>query len=95
MKISDLTPGTGNVELEVEVVGIGEIREINKMGRQLRVCDVTIKDDSGTMNLALWNENIDKVKEGDLVHIENAYVNEWQNKPQLMLGRFGKLEVKA
>ena len=44
MKISDLTPGTGNVELEAEIVGIGETREINKMGRQLRVCDVTVKE---------------------------------------------------
>jgi len=95
VKISDLTPGTGNVELEAEIVGIGETREINKMGRQLRVCDVTVKDDSGTMTLVLWNDNIDKVKEGDFIHIENAYVNEWQDKPQLTLGRFGKMEVKA
>lgn len=95
MNINDLTPGTGNVTLEAEVAGVGEVREINKMGRQLRVCDITIKDDSGTMTLVLWNDNIDKVKEGDLIQLENAYVNEWQNKAQLTLGKFGKLEVKS
>ena len=93
MKISDLTPGTGNVELEAEIVGIGETREINKMGRQLRVCDVTVKDDSGTMTLVLWNDAIDKVREGSKIKITNGYVNTWQSKLQLTLGKFGKMEV--
>lgn len=93
MKISDLTPGTGSVDLEAEIVGIDEPREINKMGRTLRVTNATIRDDSGTMTLVLWNDNIDKIKEGDKIAIKNAYVNTWQDKPQLTLGKFGSMEV--
>jgi replication factor A1 len=93
MKISDLTPGTGSVDLEAEIVGIDEPREINKMGRTLRVTNATIRDDSGTMTLVLWNDNIDKIKEGDKIIIKNAYVNTWQDKPQLTLGKFGSMEV--
>ena len=93
MKISDLTPGTGSVDLEAEIVGIDEPREINKMGRTLRVTNATIRDDSGTMTLVLWNDNIDKIKEGDKITIKNAYVNTWQDKPQLTLGKFGSMEV--
>src|SRR3989338_11420867 len=91
MKIEELSSGTGNVTLEAEVVKIGEAREINKYGRVLKVANVTLKDDSGEIDLVLWNENIDKVKEGDKESIENGYVNEWQGKLQLTLGKFGKM----
>ncbi len=93
MKISELTSGTGSVNLEAEVVSVSEPREINKYGRTLRVADVTIRDNSGTIVLVLWNENIDKVSEGAKIKLENGYVNTWQDKVQLTLGKFGKLTV--
>ncbi len=93
MKISELTPGTGNVELEAEVVGLEKPREINKNGRLLRVASATLKDDTGTISLVLWNEAIDKVQEGSKVRISNGYVNTWQDKLQLTLGKFGKMDV--
>ncbi|VVB67898.1 OB-fold nucleic acid binding domain protein [Candidatus Norongarragalina meridionalis] len=93
MKISELTQGTGNVEIEAEIVGIEDTREINKMGRNLRVANATIRDDSGTITLVLWNDAIDKVREGSKIKITNGYVNTWQSKLQLTLGKFGKMEV--
>ncbi len=93
MKISELKPGTGNVNLEVEVASVDAPREINKYGRKLRVANATIKDDSGSIVLTLWNDQIDNVKAGDKIKIEQGYVGEWQNNPQLTLGKFGKLTV--
>lgn len=93
MEISELRPGTGSVNIEAEVVSVDAAREINKYGRKLRVANATIKDGSGSIMLVLWNEQIDKVKSGDRVKIENGYVNEWQGTPQLTLGKFGKLTV--
>ncbi len=91
MKISELKPGTGKAEIEAEVVSIETPREINKMGRTLRVANAEIKDDSGSISLVLWNDQIEKVSTGMKIKIENGYVNEWQNKPQLTLGKFGTL----
>ncbi len=91
MKISELKAGTGKVEIEAEVVSIETPREINKMGRTLRVANAELKDDSGTISLVLWNDQIEKVSVGMKVKIENGYVNEWQNKAQLTLGKFGTL----
>ncbi|MBN1170216.1 DNA-binding protein [Candidatus Micrarchaeota archaeon] len=93
MNISELKPGTGNVNLEVEVVSKDNEREINKYGRKLKVANFTVKDDSGSIVLVLWNEQIDQVKEGGKIKIENGYVNEWQGAAQLTLGKFGKLEA--
>ena len=93
MNISELGPGTGNVNIEAEVVSVDEPREINKYGRKLSVCNAKIKDESGEITLVLWNDQIEKVKAGAKIKIENGYVNEWQGTPQLTLGKFGKLEV--
>jgi len=93
MKISELKVGTGSIGLDAEIVSIEPTREINKYGRKLRVANATIKDDSGTITLVLWNDEIDKVKEGAKIKIENGYVNEWQGNPQLTLGKFGKMTV--
>jgi len=93
MNISELKSGSSKVEIECEIVSIDTTREINKYGRMLRVANATIKDDSGTMTLTLWNEDIDKVKAGDKIKIENGYVNEFQNKLQLTRGKFGTLTV--
>jgi replication factor A1 len=94
MKISELTPGTGNVNLEAEVVSISPAREINKYGRVLRVADAVLRDDSGTITLTLWNDTIDKVSQGAKVVIKNGYVNTWQDKVQLTLGKFGTIELQ-
>jgi replication factor A1 len=93
MNVSELKVGTGSVNIEVEVVSKEPEREINKYGRKLRVANLTVKDDSGTIVFTLWNEDIDKVKEGDKLKIENAYVGEWQGTAQLTLGKFGKFTV--
>ncbi len=93
MKISELKPGASNVEIKAEVVDVETPREINKMGRVLRVANATLKDASGTITLVLWNDNIDQAQPGSVVHITNGYVNTWQDKAQLTLGKYGKMEV--
>ncbi|MFQ6136717.1 MAG: OB-fold nucleic acid binding domain-containing protein [Candidatus Hydrothermarchaeales archaeon] len=93
MKIADLKLRQRNVNIEVEVVDIGEIREFEKFGRKGRVATAVVKDDTGEIKIPLWNEDIDKVSVGDKVKIENGYVSEFQGEKQLTAGRFGTLTV--
>jgi replication factor A1 len=92
MKIAELQAKQGNVELEVEVSDVGEVRELEKFGKPGRVCSITIKDDSGEMKMSLWNEQIDQVNKGDKLIIKDAFVNEWQGEKQLTTGRRGTIE---
>jgi replication factor A1 len=93
MAIKDLQARQGNVDIVVEVVDISPPREFQKFGRAGRVASATVKDETGSMTLSLWNEEVDKVKAGMKVHIKNGYVNEYQGERQLTAGRFGTLEV--
>ncbi len=93
MAIKDLKIREGKVDIVVEVIDKGDVREFEKFGKPGRVCNAKVKDDSGEMTLTLWNDEIDKVKIGDKIHIINGYVSEWQGEPQLTAGRLGKMEV--
>ncbi|MFH1501327.1 MAG: SOSS complex subunit B family protein [archaeon] len=95
VKIADVRSMQGSVEgtVEAEVVELGETREFNKFGKSIKVANATLKDDTGTIQLSLWNDDISKVNKGDTVKITNGYVKEFQGDPQLTAGKFGKLEV--
>ena len=93
MTIADLKPGQGNIDIEIEVIAISEAREFTKFGKQGRVATARVKDDSGEIDLTLWNENIDEISVGDKVKIEKGYVSEFQGNPQLTAGKFGTLSV--
>ena len=93
MAIKDLEARQGNVDLVVEIAEVGEVKEFQKFGRTGRVATAKAKDETGEINISLWNEQIDMVKPGDKVHITNGYVNEFQGEKQLTTGKFGKLEV--
>jgi len=93
MKISELKPGTKDVVIEAEIEEIGPVREFNKFGNPGKVANATIIDDSGKIQLTLWNDQIDQVKVGSKIKIVNGFVNEWQGQPQITSGKFGTLEV--
>lgn len=93
MKISDLKIGQGKADIEATVKEVGNTRSFDKYGRELKVATAIIEDDSGSIKLTLWNDEIMKVNTGDKIKITNGFVNEFQGEKQLTAGKFGKLEV--
>ncbi len=93
MKIKELTPRMGNVELVAEVAEVGEIREFNKFGKAGRVATARLKDETGEIELSLWNEQIDQFGKGDTVKVVNGYVKEYQGEMQLTTGMKGSIEL--
>ena len=93
MNVSELQPKQGKVDLILDIVEKGELREFQKFGKGGKVCNATGKDDSGQISLTLWNEQVEQVNLGDKVKITNGYVGEWHGEKQLSTGKFGTLEV--
>ena len=94
MEIKDLQPNTSVDVLEVEVVSVEEPREFTNFRGSGRVATTKVKDSSGETKLTLWNDQIDQVKEGDKIKIENGWVKEYRGELQVSTGRLGKLTVK-
>ena len=95
MNISELKPGARRVDITVKIQEISPAREVTtRRGEQSRVATAVVADDSGTVKLNLWNEQIDQVKVNDTVTIENGYVDSFRGETQLNVGRYGKLTVQ-
>jgi replication factor A1 len=90
--ISELTIGQGNVNVEGTIHEIGEMKSFNKFGKELKVANAMLKDESGSVKLTLWNDDVSRFKDGDKIKIVNGYVNEFQGEKQLTSGKFGSME---
>ena len=94
MNISQLKAQQKSVKLDkVRVVELSPVKEFQRMGEPGKVCNALIKDDTGRASLTLWNDEIEAVKEGDNLEIEDAMVKSWQGYLQVNLGRTGKFKV--
>ncbi|MCW4011048.1 MAG: OB-fold nucleic acid binding domain-containing protein [Candidatus Bathyarchaeota archaeon] len=95
MKINELQTGMKRVDIEASVVEKGNPRQVQSRysGETLNVADAIVQDETGTMKLTLWNEQIDLVNVGDNIKIENGYVTSFKSEIQLNIGKFGKLTV--
>ncbi|HEX2615476.1 MAG TPA: OB-fold nucleic acid binding domain-containing protein [Nitrososphaera sp.] len=92
MKISELKAGMRNVSVTGKVDSVGEPRTVNlKAGGTNNVADAVISDESGSIKLSLWGDDINKIRPGDRVSVENGYINTFKGENSLAVGKFGKL----
>jgi replication factor A1 len=93
-KVGDLTPQSKAVNVTAKVVSKTEIREIpmGRDGSPHKVSDALVGDETGVVYLTLWDDNIEKVNEGDSVRVENGYVTLFKGNIRLNIGKYGKLE---
>ena len=94
MEVKDLSARMGGVELTLDIIEKGNIREFDKFGKKGRVCNFICADNTGKISLTLWNDDIDKANAGDTIQIKNGWVGEYQGELQLSTGKFGELILK-
>jgi len=95
VKVGELTPTSRAVNVKAKVVSKSEIRSVasGRDGAPHTVCDALIGDETGCIYLTLWDNNIDKVKEGETISIGNGYVSLFRGSMRLNIGRYGTLET--
>ena len=94
MKISELVHGMKRVNVIGKILDISPIREFNKNGREGRVCNLLIADESSNTRAVLWDEHhillVEKGKliKQDIVEISNANIR----NGELHLGSFSDIK---
>jgi replication factor A1 len=96
LNIKDLSNGMKRVSVEAKVVEKGNPREVMSRYKDesYKVADAMVADETGSIKLTLWNEQIDQVEVGNTVRIENGYVTSFKGEIQLNVGKFGKMTVQ-
>lgn len=96
MKIKELRDKMRNVTVEGKVMEKSDAREVLSRFKDetYKVASAIIGDETGTIKMPLWNEQIDKVNVDNMVKVENGYVSSFKGEIQLNVGKFGKLTVE-
>jgi replication factor A1 len=88
--IRDLRTGMNHVSLKAKVLEIpAPKRVVTRFGNYANITNATIADETGTIKLCLWNEQIDSVSIGDTIQIENARTCKFRGERQLSIGKKG------
>jgi len=94
MHIRDLSYGMKRINLRARVLDVPKASLVfTRFGEYARVSNALIADETGTIKLCLWNEQINVVSIHSVVQIENASVTKFRGENQLRLGRNGRLSV--
>ena len=94
VKIGELEVGMKGIEVTAEVTEIPPARLVNtKWGTQALVSNAKIADETGTIRLGLWNNQIKTFHVGDVVEIKNCSVSRFRDEPQLRIARKGTLSA--
>jgi replication factor A1 len=96
LNIKELRNGMKRVNVEAKVVEKGNPREVMSRYKDetYTVADAVVADETGSIKLTLWNEQIDQVNVNDKVKIENGYVTSFKGEIQLNVGKYGKMTVE-
>ncbi|HTT74083.1 MAG TPA: single-stranded DNA-binding protein [Thermoplasmata archaeon] len=91
-KVRDLTPNSKQVNVLVKVITVGEPKEVmGKFGDPRKVCEAVVGDDTATITLSLWNEQIGTIAKDEVILVDNGYVSLVRGHMRLNVGRYGNL----
>jgi replication factor A1 len=97
MKLSDLRAGMVGVNVAARVTMIGGVREfMRREGNTGKVASVLLEDDSGSLRLSLWDDEVELLKRmnvGMIVSVENGYTRTGLGAVGLNIGRSGRLTI--
>ncbi|MBT5739729.1 hypothetical protein HOI26_01390 [Candidatus Woesearchaeota archaeon] len=96
LKIKEIYAGMRNISTVGKVVRKYDMVEFNKGGRSGKVCSLVLGDDSGTVRVVFWNDQVDQlqqVKEDDVLLVKEAYVRDNRGNKEVHLGQKGEIEI--
>ncbi len=92
-KVKDLTAQTKSANVLARVLTVGEKREIQgRTGGPRELAEAVVGDETGTVILTLWGDQIGRVVQDDVIYLENGFVSLVRGHMRLNCGRYGTLE---
>jgi replication factor A1 len=96
-KLADLKTGMFSVNVVARVAQIGEKRGFTRRdGSEGRVASVLLEDETGTVRLSLWDDDVDLIEDlkvGSLLAVENGYTRMSLGAVGLNAGRNGRITL--
>ncbi|MDH3353372.1 MAG: DUF2240 family protein [Nanoarchaeota archaeon] len=97
LKISELMAGMRKVNVVGKIINLFPVREYSKNGREGKVANFVLADDTGSTRVVLWDINHiglienETIKQGDVVEIKNGTTRD----SEIHLSGFGELKKSS
>lgn len=93
LKIEDIAEGQQRVIVEGRVENLEGPRTVQsrKTGEDLKVADVTLSDETGSIKLVLWNNQIPQVRPDTRIRIEEGFAKTYRDELQMSVGKWGMI----
>lgn len=96
LKIKEVYAGMRGITTKGRVVRKFETRQFAKGERTGQVCSLILGDDTGTVRVVFWNDQVnfvDKVQDGDILLLKDVYVKENNNDREIHVGERTELQI--
>lgn len=96
LKVKDLKPYSKWFTITVKILKLNDEKTVfsRKDGTQHRVAEALVGDETGTVIMSLWDDDIEKAKElvGSTIRIKNGFATLYKGSLRLTLSKFSTLE---
>ncbi|MGD9381630.1 MAG: OB-fold nucleic acid binding domain-containing protein [Candidatus Thorarchaeota archaeon] len=96
-ELADITVEMRDVDVEGKVVRVFPVNTFDRDGKEGRVQNIIIADETAQVRLTFWNEDVDKIKdlnEGDVIVVTHAYAKEgFRGGVEVHVGRRAEIEI--
>ncbi len=95
--ISELTVDMRDVDIEGKVARIFPSKTFERDGKEGKVQNLIVADESGTTRVTFWNDDVDKIEdlqEDNVIRIKHGYVKEgFRGGIEFHVGRLAKIKI--
>ncbi|KAF3656487.1 hypothetical protein AABB24_009324 [Solanum stoloniferum] len=92
-KVDQLRPMATGLNLTVKVVNTKMVVPRGNQGRQMRLAECLVGDETGMIIFTARNDQVDMMKEGATVILRNAKIDMFKGSMRLAVDRWGRIEV--
>jgi len=95
MKVESLRPYQKKVNVTIKAVKVNESREVTSKldDSKHSVTEALVGDDTGTVLLTLWDDDISNVQPGQSYDVVNGFTSLFKQSLRLNVGRYGELKA--
>jgi len=96
LQIKNILSGMRSVETVGKITKKFELREFQTKNRAGKVSSLVIGDETGSIRVVMWGEqaeNVNKIKEGDVIKLVGGYVRDNQGRREVHLNDRSKLII--
>ncbi len=96
LQIKNILQGMSHVEILGKVASLYSAKTFQSSGREGKVGSILIADETGNIRIVLWNDqadNIEKIKQGDIVKVKGGYVRQRNNTNEVHLNERGRMII--